>query len=92
MSAPGWMGGRAVEWWLMCMVRDAGSDEMVFYRDTNGEWTAEKDEVSQSSSINPSNPSSLTILSTSPQLVYMDFKPKVWKTGNDTVTYKVKTC
>ncbi|RDW78010.1 hypothetical protein BP5796_05862 [Coleophoma crateriformis] len=50
-------------------VRDAGSDEMVFYRDTNGEWTAEKGE-----------------------LVYLDFKPKVWKTGNDTVEYTVKTC
>lgn len=27
-------------------VRDAGSDELVFYRDTNGEWTPEKGEVS----------------------------------------------
>lgn len=26
-------------------VRDAGSDELVFYRDTNGDWTAEKGEV-----------------------------------------------
>lgn len=26
------------------------------------------------------------------QLVYLDFKPKVWKTGNDTVEYKVTTC
>jgi hypothetical protein len=26
-------------------VRDAGSDELVFYRDTNGEWTPEKGEV-----------------------------------------------
>jgi hypothetical protein len=26
------------------------------------------------------------------QLVYLDFKPKVWKTGNDTVDYKVTTC
>lgn len=50
-------------------VRDAGSDEIVFYRDTNGEWTPEKGE-----------------------LVYLDFKPKVWKTGNDTVDYTVKTC
>ncbi|KAL1297932.1 hypothetical protein AAFC00_006445 [Neodothiora populina] len=50
-------------------VRDAGSDELVFYRDTDGEWTPEKGE-----------------------LVYLDFKPKVWKTGNDTVEYKVKTC
>lgn len=50
-------------------VRDAGSDELVFYRDTNGEWTPEKGE-----------------------LVYLDFKPKVWKTGNDTVEYTVKTC
>jgi len=29
-------------------VRDAGSDELVFYRDTNGEWTPEKGEVSLS--------------------------------------------
>ncbi|CAJ2507190.1 Uu.00g083760.m01.CDS01 [Anthostomella pinea] len=50
-------------------VRDAGSDELVFYRDTNGEWTAEKGE-----------------------LVYLDFKPKVPATGNQTVDYKVKTC
>jgi len=27
-------------------VRDAGSDEIVFYRDTDGEWTPEKGEVS----------------------------------------------
>lgn len=26
------------------------------------------------------------------KLVYLDFKPKVWKTGNDTVEYKVTTC
>jgi hypothetical protein len=50
-------------------VRDAGSGEIVYYRDTNGEWTPEKGE-----------------------LVYLDFKPKVWKTGNDTVEYEVKTC
>lgn len=50
-------------------VRDAGSGEMVYYRDTNGEWTPEKSE-----------------------LVYLDFKPKVWKTGNDTVEYKVTSC
>jgi hypothetical protein len=50
-------------------VRDAGSSELVFYRDTNGEYTAEKNE-----------------------LVYLDFKPKVWKTGNDTVEYEVSTC
>jgi hypothetical protein len=25
-------------------------------------------------------------------LVYLDFKPKVWRTGNDTVDYKVTTC
>lgn len=50
-------------------VRDAGSNEMVYYRDTNGQWTPEKGE-----------------------LVYLDFKPKVWKTGNDTVDYKVTTC
>lgn len=50
-------------------VRDAGSDELVYYRDTNGQWTPEKGE-----------------------LVYLDFKPKVWKTGNDTVDYKVTTC
>ncbi|WPH03989.1 Hypothetical protein R9X50_00687300 [Acrodontium crateriforme] len=50
-------------------VRDAGSAEMVYYRDTNGDWTPEKNE-----------------------LVYLDFKPKVWKTGNDTVNYEVKEC
>jgi hypothetical protein len=50
-------------------VRDAGSGALVFYRDTNGEWTPEKGE-----------------------LVYLDFKPKVPKTGNDTVEYKVTTC
>ncbi|KAI9746759.1 MAG: hypothetical protein M1818_000474, partial [Claussenomyces sp. TS43310] len=50
-------------------VRDAGSDEIVYYRDTNGQWTPEKGE-----------------------LVYLDFKPKVYKTGNDTVDYKVTTC
>lgn len=27
-------------------VRDAGSGELVYYRDTNGEWTPEKGEVS----------------------------------------------
>jgi hypothetical protein len=27
-------------------IRDAGSDEIVYYRDTNGQWTAEKGEVS----------------------------------------------
>ncbi|KAI1254223.1 hypothetical protein MGN70_004619 [Eutypa lata] len=27
-------------------VRDAGSDELVYYRDTDGEWTAKKGEVS----------------------------------------------
>lgn len=27
-------------------VRDAGSDELVYYRDTDGEWTPEKGEVS----------------------------------------------
>ena len=26
-------------------VRDAGSDELVYYRDTNGQWNAEKGEV-----------------------------------------------
>ncbi|KAI1263598.1 hypothetical protein F5Y18DRAFT_122478 [Xylariaceae sp. FL1019] len=50
-------------------VRDAGSGEMVYYRDTNGEWNAEKGE-----------------------LVYLDFKPKVPATGNQTVEYKVTTC
>ncbi|CZT03505.1 uncharacterized protein RAG0_10229 [Rhynchosporium agropyri] len=50
-------------------VKDAKSGEVVYYRDTNGEWNAEKNE-----------------------LVYLDFKPKVWKTGNDTVDYKVTTC
>ncbi|KAG6003131.1 hypothetical protein E4U21_002329 [Claviceps maximensis] len=50
-------------------VRDVGSGELVYYRDTDGEWKPEKGE-----------------------LVYLDFKPKVWKTGNDTVDYKVKKC
>ncbi|WVQ80587.1 hypothetical protein IAT38_002692 [Cryptococcus sp. DSM 104549] len=50
-------------------VRDAGSDEIVFYRDTDGEWTSEKNE-----------------------LVYLDFKPKVWGQGNNTVEYEVSTC
>lgn len=50
-------------------VRDAGSSEIVHYRDTDGEWTADKNE-----------------------LVYLDFKPKVWKTGNDTVDYEVWKC
>ncbi|TWU72572.1 hypothetical protein ED733_002125 [Metarhizium rileyi] len=50
-------------------IRDAGSGEMVYYRDTNGEWKPEKNE-----------------------LVYLDFKPKVWGTGNDTVDYEVKKC
>lgn len=50
-------------------VKDVKSQEIVTYRDTNGEWTPEKGE-----------------------LVYMDFKPKVPKTGNDTVTYKVSEC
>jgi hypothetical protein len=49
--------------------RDAGSKEIVYYRDTNGEYIAEKNE-----------------------LVYLDFKPKVWNTGNSTVKYTVKTC
>ncbi|KAI1391600.1 uncharacterized protein F4822DRAFT_191009 [Hypoxylon trugodes] len=50
-------------------VRDAGSGELVFYRDTNGDWTPEKGE-----------------------LVYLDFKPKVPATGNQTVHYVVRTC
>jgi len=29
-------------------VRDAGSNEIVYYRDTDGQWTPEKGEVSQS--------------------------------------------
>ncbi|KAK8131320.1 hypothetical protein PG984_007758 [Apiospora sp. TS-2023a] len=50
-------------------VRDVGSGELVYYRDTNGDWTPEKGE-----------------------LVYLDFKPKVIATGNQTVSYEVKTC
>ncbi|WVR06174.1 hypothetical protein IAU60_003204 [Kwoniella sp. DSM 27419] len=50
-------------------VRDAGSDEIVFYRDTDGEWTAEKNE-----------------------LVYVDFKPKIYGQGNKTVDYEITTC
>ena len=29
-------------------VRDAGSNEIVYYRDTDGKWTPDKGEVSQS--------------------------------------------
>ncbi|KAI1799503.1 hypothetical protein F4811DRAFT_568188 [Daldinia bambusicola] len=50
-------------------VRDVKSSEIVFYRDTNGDWTPEKGE-----------------------LVYLDFKPKVPATGNQTVDYAVRTC
>ncbi|KAF3056407.1 hypothetical protein GL218_06479 [Daldinia childiae] len=50
-------------------IRDIKSGELVFYRDTNGDWTPEKGE-----------------------LVYLDFKPKVPATGNQTVDYIVKTC
>ncbi|KAM3504972.1 hypothetical protein MY11210_008153 [Beauveria gryllotalpidicola] len=50
-------------------VRDAGSGEIVYYRDTDGSWKPEKNE-----------------------LVYLDFKPKIWQTGNDTVEYKVTSC
>lgn len=32
-------------------VRDAGSDELVYYRDTNGQWTPEKGEVSSLSDL-----------------------------------------
>ncbi|KAI0376144.1 hypothetical protein F5Y04DRAFT_223512 [Hypomontagnella monticulosa] len=50
-------------------VRDGGSGEIVYYRDTNGEWIPEKGE-----------------------LVYLDFKPKIPATGNQTVHYVVRTC
>ncbi|KAI0909935.1 hypothetical protein F4823DRAFT_562389 [Ustulina deusta] len=50
-------------------VRDAGSGALVYYRDTDGQWTPEK-----------------------PELVYMDFKPKIPGTGNSTVEYRVATC
>ncbi|ESZ95140.1 hypothetical protein SBOR_4472 [Sclerotinia borealis F-4128] len=50
-------------------VRDAASGEIVFYRDTNGEWDCQMSE-----------------------LVYLDFKPKVPGTGNDTVEWSVRTC
>ncbi|KAK4688944.1 hypothetical protein P7C73_g1152, partial [Tremellales sp. Uapishka_1] len=50
-------------------VRDAGSDEIVFYRDTDGQWNSEKNE-----------------------LVYVDFKPKIYRQGNSTVDYTIKTC
>ncbi|KAI0135822.1 hypothetical protein F4814DRAFT_37978 [Daldinia grandis] len=50
-------------------IRDIKSGELVFYRDTNGDWTPEKGE-----------------------LVYLDFKPKVPATGNQTVDYVVRTC
>jgi hypothetical protein len=34
----------------------------------------------------------IRVMLTVAQLVYLDFKPKIYKTGNDTVEYKVKTC
>jgi hypothetical protein len=37
-------------------VRDAGSDEIVYYRDTNGEWTPEKGEVSLAEPLLPGDP------------------------------------
>ncbi|KAK4080959.1 hypothetical protein Trihar35433_2064 [Trichoderma harzianum] len=50
-------------------VKDAGSGEIVYYRDTNGEWKPKKNEI-----------------------VYLDFKPKIWGQGNETVDYEVKKC
>ncbi|RFU81137.1 hypothetical protein TARUN_1046 [Trichoderma arundinaceum] len=50
-------------------VRDAGSGEIVYYRDTNGDWKPKKNEI-----------------------VYLDFKPKIWGQGNETVDYEVKKC
>ncbi|KAI0849138.1 hypothetical protein F5Y00DRAFT_261954 [Daldinia vernicosa] len=50
-------------------IRDIKSSELVYYRDTNGDWTPEKGEF-----------------------VYLDFKPKIPATGNQTVDYVVKTC
>lgn len=70
-------------------VRDAGSDEMVYYRDTNGEWTPEKGEVCF---LLRRYHEEVRLTFGVLQLVYLDFKPKVWKTGNDTVEYEVKTC
>jgi hypothetical protein len=71
-------------------VRDAGSNEIVYYRDTDGEWTPEKGEVSSTVGgrervVSLAHASDL-------QLVYLDFKPKVWGQGNKTVDYTVKTC
>ncbi|EGR49900.1 uncharacterized protein TRIREDRAFT_105844 [Trichoderma reesei QM6a] len=50
-------------------VKDAGSGEMVYYRDTDGKWKPKKNE-----------------------LVYLDFKPKIWGQGNETVDYEVTRC
>jgi hypothetical protein len=69
-------------------VRDAGSNEIVYYRDTDGQWTPEKGEVSSGSA-----PRDVSVAHASDsQLVYLDFKPKIPGQGNKTVDYTVKTC
>lgn len=85
-------------------VRDAGSNEIVYFRDTDGEWTPEKGEVSRSplaevamfALVAGHRVSTWQILlsyADSPlQLVYVDFKPKVYKQGNKTVDYEITTC
>ncbi|VUC29343.1 unnamed protein product [Clonostachys rosea] len=72
-------------------VRDAGSNEIVHYSDTDGDWKPEKGEVIASNT--PSATSLDPMLTnTRNQLVYIDFKPKIPGTGNSTVEYKVTTC
>uniref|UniRef100_A0A8H7TRI9 Uncharacterized protein n=1 Tax=Bionectria ochroleuca TaxID=29856 RepID=A0A8H7TRI9_BIOOC len=73
-------------------VRDAGSNEIVHYSDTDGDWKPEKGEVI----VHPTFPSAAsldqTLTNARNQLVYIDFKPKIPGTGNSTVEYKVTTC
>jgi hypothetical protein len=74
-------------------VKDAGSNEIVYYRDTNGDWTPEKNEVCYAPcfsiyNLDTAHNTNVTCF----QLVYVDFKPKIWNTGNDTVDYKITTC
>jgi hypothetical protein len=67
-------------------VRDAGSNEIVYYRDTDGDWTAEKGEASHLLW------SCWEVYADAVQLVYVDFKPKVPGQGNHTVDYDIRTC
>lgn len=72
--------------------RDAGSNEIVYYRDTNGQWTPKKGEVSCLTMARDIVTLSRCLsLMLTHQLVYLDFKPKIGH-GNKTVDYEVKTC